>query len=396
MQSIPPETILLNLDANNANRLMLDPALGYENILQSNLNVYNVEIGQDKLTMNHLSGPTNILQPKANCQTWNPTVNYTLRPDEIVVSDYEVNGEQCTDTWDKTCTRNLLGMQEDSLYIERSPQLEPLQRAMVQTLSQSILDSAYKTAWFSDTTFGGATYPYATYYTPANTGMSQAEIDKLTTMLTVQNGVWSEIYANVSAGLIQYVDSNDGTAAGNATLPGNIADYLRQLKKSSDPLLRFWGYGPGKSVLDRAFYLLQDGLFQAFVEYLQSLGTEAAHQLILNGTVVEGAYVFNGHIVTSIPEWTMFDNEIGLIHPTTGVSRVQRAIFTVPQNISILANVKTLSGFGQSGLIIQTSTHIKDKGVKWMYYTLGLGMGIAHNKLMTVGYNSDLNTFATS
>lgn len=392
-----PDTILLNLDANNANRLMLEPALGYENVLQNQLNLYQIEIGKDKVTMNHLSKPQNVLQPKSNCKTWNPTVRFGLEPDEIVVSDYEVNGEQCSDEWEKACARNLLGLQEDSMYQRNSPQLEPLQNAMIQTLSQSIVDSSYKVAWFSDKNYAAAGYEYEAYVTEQklkNNGMTGEQVTNLTSMLRVQNGIWRQVYDYVDSGQMQYVDSNDGTAGGNALNVANIEGYLQDLKRNADQVLKFWNYGPSNSMLDRPFYAVQYGLFQTYLDMLKANGTEESHRLKVEGITIPGVYEFDGHLIFAVPEWTMFDAENGMIHPTTGYSRIQRALFMAPRNITILANVKTLQGFGQSGLIIEQSTQVRDKGVKWMYYTLGLGMSFAHEKLMVAGYNSELNTFA--
>jgi hypothetical protein len=353
---------------------MIEPALNYENTLQHRLGVYEVITGKDKAVMNHLSKPTNVLQPKSNCNTWNPTVNFSLRANEIEVSDYEVNGEQCTDEFMKGCKRNLLGYQEDSLYWDRGSAsgLDQMQTAMVQTLAQGLVDSWYKTAWFSDTKFNDTGHHLETIMSlEANSGLPAAEITKLQNMLRVRNGIWSEIRAYVAAGLMKYVDSNDGTSGGNALKPANITGYLKDLKLNSDPLLRFWGYGANQTNIQRPFYLLQAGLFQQFKDYLISLGTEQSHRLVIDGIPVPGVYEWDGHVVMAVPEWTMFDNELGLIDSTTGYSKVQRAIFTVPQNITLIANMKSLEGFSGSGLIIQQSTDIIHKGKKWMYYTPG-------------------------
>lgn len=391
----PPNTNILTLDLPDTNKLLIEPTLAYGNPMAGVIDggLFHVEMGKDKMQMTHLQKPRFNLQPKSDCKTWNPTVRYGLRSDEIVVTDYEVNGEQCNDEFDRACARNLQGSQDDKLFMDRNPGLQPLQGAMILTLQESIKDDTFRNVWFSDKSFGTGSYMYDSVLDLGNAEMDPEERARLTTMVSQQDGIWAEIKAYVDDNKIRYVDSNNGVAANNALDPANIADYLRTLKKNSSPKLRMWGRGVGSNVTTRPYFLLQSGLYEALLEYYRSLGTEASHQFILNGEAVPGVYMFDGHLVLEVPEWTMWDSEIGMMSPVHGDSMVQRAIFTVPGNITLLANAKQLPGFENQGLIIQQSTQVRDKGVMWMYYNIGFGMSIAHNDLITVGYNSSLTTW---
>ena len=208
-------------------------------------------------------------------------------------------------------------------------------------------------------------------------------------MLEHRNGWWSEIQARVGASgeyvKIRYVDTNDGTSGGNATKPANIADYLRELRMASHPILQFWNLDLPKAAWP--VYLLQRGLFDALFKYYESLGTEIANRFIIDGKPVENALVFENYTVLMMPEWDMFDFETGKM-AANGQSLTQRAIFTAPENLCGIAHAQSLEGAPESALVIQKSPLIKDKGKSWMYASLGIGFGIAQPILMTVGYNS--------
>ena len=209
-------------------------------------------------------------------------------------------------------------------------------------------------------------------------------------MLEHYNGWWSEIKARVPLasefGRVRYVDTNDGTADGNATDPANIADYLRQMRYSAHPILQFWNLDRPKS--EWPVYLLQRGLFDALIRYYESLGTEESHRLIVEGISIPNATTFEGYPVLMIPEWDMFDYETGNTLAASGQSKKQRAIFTASMNLCGVAHTNSLEGKPESALRIEKSPLLKDKGKSWMYASLGIGFGVAQPVLMVAGYNS--------
>ena len=376
--------ILLDLDTHDANALVLEPAFNYDNVFQRNLGIYKFEIGKTKFKMTHLSRPTNVLQPKTGCDDWNPTVNFSLRPYEIDSVEYELNGQQCPDEFDEACARNL---KEASDEIDRlGATVDAIEMAMAMQTRAAIVDSTFKIAWFGNTTFGAEAAAGAYDLS----GLPLKERAKLTAMLEHQNGWWSEIKArtalNTEFGKVRYVDSNDGTADGNATDPGNIADYLRQMRLSAHPILQFWNLNRPRT--EWPVYLLQRGLFQALITYYQSLGTEMANQLIIDGLPVPNATTFDGYPVLLMPEWDMFDFETGNIDATSGQSKKQRALFTANMNLCGVAHFRSLDGRPESALAIQKSPLLKDKGKSWMYASMGIGFGLAQPVLLVAGYNS--------
>jgi len=380
--------ILLDLDTHDMNALVLEPAFNYDNVFQRNLSVYKFEIGVTKYKMTHLSRPQNVLQPKTGCDDWLPTVNFSLRPWEISSVEYELMGEQCPDEFDRGCARNLKDSGEEVTRLGAT--VDAIEMAMAMQTRAALVDSIYKIAWFGDVNFSAKITAGAVDIS----ALPLKEQSKLTRMLEHHNGWWSEIQARVGASgeyvKIRYVDSNDGTSGGNATNPANIADYLRELRMASHPILQFWNLDRPTS--EWPVYLLQRGLFDALTRYYQSLGTELAHQLIIDGVAVPRALTFDGYPVLMMPEWDMYDFETGNT-AATGHSKKQRAIFTAAQNLCGIAHSNGIEGRPQSALQIEQSPLLKDKGKKWMYASMGIGFGIAQPILMTVGYNSS-DTYA--
>lgn len=379
------QTILLDLNTNNAQRLLLEPAFNYDSITQRNLGIFHFEFGKDKLRMLHMSKPTNNLQPRSNCDTWNPTVRVQLRGDEITVCDFEVNGEQCSDEFDVACLRNLKG-DNPATNPNESQALTALENAMVQQVRAGISDDVYKVAYFGD--------PLIRVRLAAEDinldHLSPDEKEKFLIQMETCEGWWSEIqnrtYSTIDAQKIRYVNSNDGTVGGNALNPANVADFLRDLRNKSSMILKNWNRN--RSAAEYPLYMVQGGIFQAYRTYLQSLGTEMANVLILNGEMVPGVLMFEGYRVVEIPEWDMYDAETGNYNDTTGHSNIQRALFTAPENLTGLANMRDIEMMPGTGLAIQVDPIIKNKGKKYMYYAFGMGFGVAQPQLMTASWNS--------
>ncbi|PJF38205.1 MAG: hypothetical protein CUN55_18195, partial [Phototrophicales bacterium] len=144
---------LLDLTPSEANELVVGPSLESENILQNEVGVYFVKTGvKNKLKMTHLKTQANILQPKKGCETWAPTIKSDLLPWEVDTSPYEVMGEYCADEFDAMTARNLMGIGNDVNNFN-TPELSAIENAMLTSIRQSLVDSVYKTAWFSDTNF---------------------------------------------------------------------------------------------------------------------------------------------------------------------------------------------------------------------------------------------------
>lgn len=385
-----PQNLLLNLTPQDATRLVLTPSITAHNPLQDNFNLYEVVEAKNKVKMVHLEEDADFLQAKSNCNTWNPNVSFQSNPHEFTLTDYEVNGEQCTDEFDKGVARLVLDSGQRSLIFGNTPELNAVEQAMIIMIQRGLTNNLFQNVWFSDPAFNTVSDNWGT----ADLGhLSPEQRAKLTTTLGLQNGLWDEIVDYVTADQVAYVDTNDGTSGGNMLTPANVTTLFEEMLLQADLTLRQWG----NSITDQSqkpMFLVQPGLFRAYKRYLQSLGQEPAYQLLINGTAVPNVLMWDGYMVVAMPEWDMFDHKTGRMHATTRRSRHQRAILTVPRNFTIGVNMENVSGFPGSGLLVQQSTDIIYKGKKWMYYSFGMGASFAHEKLLVAAYNSDITTFA--
>lgn len=395
MEVMGAETLLLDLDTRSTLRLLIEPALTLDNPLQRTLGVYHFMFGKDKARMLHLKKPRHNLQPKKNCNHWNPTVSFKMRADELMVDDFELNGEQCPDEFDEGCLRNLRGpVNEFERNAGNQPEINELEAAMVRLLRESLSDDFFRVAWFGNARFEELVD--ADYYDLDKVDYSPDEKENFIEMMQHTDGWWAEIERRVREtgefDKVRYVNSNDGTASGNATRPENIRDFLLQMKNSSHVLLRNWRRGRAES--ERPVFMVQPGLFAAYKAWLINNGTFQDFQFRLQtqGEAVHGVLMFDGNLVIEMPDWDAWDAEVGLFDEETGQSKVQRAIFTAKENLCGLANTRNLAGYSSS-LMIQESPVLKDKGKKFMYGAWGLGFGIASPVLMTAAFNSS-TTFA--
>lgn len=383
------ETIILDLDVHDVNALILEPAFNYENIWQRTNRVYKIVLGKSKFRMTHLNEPSNNLQPKTPCKNWNPTVSFGLRPDEISACEYELNGEQCLDEFDQGCLRNLKPA-ADIITKDPGATINAIELAMAMQLRKGVRKDAYKVAWFSDPDF--RTDVAAGVYDLSAKPI--AEQEKMIAMLEHCSGWFNELVARTTEtdefGKVRLVNSNDGTAAGNALNPSNIVGFLDDMISQSHPILRYWNRDKAQS--EWPIFMLSPDLFTALIEYYRSIGDLNQRAFIMDGIGVPGMTTFNGYPVMEVPEWLMFDVETGSMLTSgaySGKSKKQRAIFTAKENLVALAHARTLEGdFAGSSFVIQKSPVLKDKGIRYIYGAWGMGFGVAQPALLTLGLNS--------
>ena len=380
----------MDLPVEQASELYLEPALVDSNPLQNQFNMFRIITGKTKARMTHMQVNENNLQPKAPCGVWNPTPRFGLRPEEIQVTDYELNGEQCPDEFDVACLREMrrpLGEGTIPTF-GGTPYMDKFKAAMIRLLARSLGNDIYKVVEFSDVNIREKVA--AGFYGELPYPNDPAARERMFVMLEQQNGIWSEIEARVRStndrARIGYVDTNDGSAAGNATRPENVTDFFDEMIAQASPELQGW-YDQTSPGTGKPFFRVSGNIFQAYKSYLRSMNTEMAHRMIIEGTAVRDALEYDGYAVLHISEWDKFDGTMGRR------GSIARAQFTVSENMTILANMNGTDAQPGSGLVVQQSPLLKDKGIFWMYADYGLGMGIAQPELMVAAYNSS-TTFA--
>lgn len=372
--------------------LSVKPSAEHRNpLLPGGGELMKVEGQKHEYKMLHLTTPKHVLTPETNCKSWNPSTKSWIQGNKITCAYYEVNEELCGDEFTASCMHNISSRGGDIARVMSlsNQTISPLVGALVVGLQTAIGSSLFRIGLFSDPNFGEAGY-WANSVLELSKHNSQDQVTRFKSQMQKQEGVWTQIRRR--AGIdINYVDTNNGTAGGNATLPANIDDFLNDLVSKSKPVLRFWRDYTGQSPV----IVLQDGLFKAYRDYLISQGTEEAHRIIVEGFAPNHRmYWWNDYVVMRDANYDIFDYEAGMFDESTGLSKVQRAIFTVPQNLCLITNVRP-AGNVVDGLVIQPSPLAREKGKIDMIMRLGIGGGITHGDLITVGYNSSF-TYATS
>jgi len=375
---------IVALQTQQATDLLLAPALNSDNVLQNQMGIYYVMTGvKDKRKMLHLSKPSNSLKPKSGCKKWDANVRYKLNADEITVCSFEVEGEMCADEFDAGCLRNLQGAGSlvNSMAV---PGLDEMQMASLLLLREGLTDDIYKIAYFGDEDFQGDNYMFFGDFADMDSDNRAA----MQRMLRHCNGWWKEIANRVNETdpdtKVAYVDSYDGT--NKASDPTKVIAFLEQLYAAADPVLQYWNKSKPNS--EWPVYLVDQDIYNAYIQYLRAHGDLQSYALIVNGTPVPNVYTFNGYPIMAVPEWRMFDAETKALN-SDGTSKNLRAMFVAKEVLSVASDVSSApSAVNGEGIIVQVSPSIKDKGAVATYMALKLGFGIAHNKLIVASWNS--------
>ncbi len=385
------DTIILDLDVHDVNTLMLEPAFNHESVWQSRTGLIKAVFGKSKYRMTHLSSTEFNLQPKQSCKKWNPTVNFTLRPDEITTCEFEMNGEQCPDEFDQGCYRNLKEA-ADMVTKNNSRAWTAMEVAMAMQLRKGLSNDNFRVFWFGNEDFAeqvtDGEYSLAKY--------SPKQQENITAMMSNCNGIFKEADERAleesEFAKVTFLSTNDGTASGNALNPANIYGFMQDMERNSHYILRYWNRD--KPMSEWPHFALSTDLFTALLDYYASIGEFDRRSFIMNGLAVPGMTTFNGYPVLEIPDWFVWDNQMGAMLTSgayAGKSKHQRALFTAKENLVALAHANSIENMPGSGFVIQQSPVLKDKGIKYMYGSWGLGAGIANPVLMTYAKNTSFS-----
>ena len=377
---------LVSFNTAESHSLAVAPGIYHRNPLSGAQKLFKIVDNVHEYKQLHLEVPEDVLQPLTGCKVWNPVTKTYMTGNTITNAYYEVMEEMCPDEFLAKCLHNISSKEADvkGVMLNSTQPISAITAAVIVGLQTAIASSAYKIAMFGDTNFGTAQY-HSQAKVNLMAGRSTEQKDRMVTMLSKDEGIWSMLRRMAGNSEINFVSTNDGTVAGNATSSTNIKDFLVSMIHNSSDVLRYWDhYVPGNKP---AFYL-QGALFRALIDYYESLpGGSDAYLLTLNGTPVPGAYMFEGYPVFHAVDWDIFDNSIGLKNPGTAQSWNQRALFTVAQNLTLTTNIRR-SGPFEGGLTIQPSPLVRDKGRVDMHMVMGIGSGIARPELTTVGFNT--------
>jgi len=379
-------TPIVAYNPEDALNFMIKPRLVSDNIInQSFPNFYKRHFGvKNKAKVRQLIKPKHVLQGATSCDEWKPNVKVGMRSYTIDQCQFELMGEHCS--WGElqdSCLRN--AQQAGNRATEVNPEFTQLQNAIVELVSEGMTDSIYEVSWFGAKGFDAA----ATNGWNANRASLDDEdkvaYDRLVAQLDICDGWWTKIIQRTQETAkyekINYVDSYNGGGA-DATDPSKVQAFLRSLKAAGTSTLRNWNRN--RPMEQRPFFLVQDNIMQAYIQSLStSVGSEQAFQVLVDGVPVPGVYMFDGHIIFSIAEWDMFDDAIG------ASGKNARALFIAPENLALAIDADSEgSSMGDYALLVQRSTHIRDKGKTWIWSAIKLGVDIDTPELCVASWNS--------
>lgn len=371
-----------------ATRLLLEDRLVHDDVLNSQLGLYRVETDvKDKVIMNHLKQPQDVLAPKANNRTWNPTLRIEGEPREFGVEAYTMMGEMYADEFDLGVAR-LMQQSGPEMIQVAGEGFDPFTRAAAILASEGVVNSLQKLCWFSDPGFNSGSDVWGA---PDLSGLDADHQARLSAMLTKQTCGWAEIVKFVQQKEIVSINTNDGTLEGNGALPANVTTMFDNAIKKAHPILKHFRYnqartGEGQPV--RGVFLVSGGIFDAYAEYLRDRNQDQAFDFTINGQRIPYMLLYKNYAIIHMTGWDDYDLQTGRWNYTLNQSLKQRLIFTIPQVLTIGADVIGTGRGGRGpGMIIQRSTHVRDLGVLWMYYALRAGMSFTQPHMLVAGWN---------
>ncbi len=333
-----PKQMDWRLNEDEISTLLLTPAFSSESPLSGNFSVLrNVKVDA---TMHKLNRPKRFLQSNDNCG-FTPKGKMQLTSRKITVARMKVNLQFCVDELFDTCLERITGAGNDIKKMDSTKALKALKAAMMEQVQQGLIDDIFAVAYFGKVT---------------NT-ISDADLQSF---FALMNGIWEDIFADVTAG---NTPAQTGVS-GSALSSGDSVDLFDDTYGDSKlPLKKF-----KKNFL---VYNVTSTVYENYLAYLQALGTEMANQLIIDG--VQVGLKYNGIPVIEHPEWDdILVNEYGLTLP----HRVQ---LTVQGNDTLATDI---SGESTS---LRVYSDIDEEFIK-IKGELRLGAREAHPELNSVAY----------
>lgn len=356
-------------------------ALKKEDITANRFGVY--EFGRfdraGKARMTSLTVPEDLLQPRTNCRTWNPTGNINVTDNTINACDLEFMGEQCVDTLFGDCLEYILGSGNDVWDMLATPEGQRLFDLMVNRIYLGLGNSFYDYITF-------ANHPLIT---DSNT-----------------NNYWDTTKLT-DADWARFLNQQTGTSCkGHLTLIDEAKtdglDHFNVQIAASDIST------DGKKFTGDAIALFQEMEYQApinfqvamnddmsdtmaailvspsiFYRYREQLVTQydnvpESYQYFVTRNGIQqplkGVLQYGGIPVIAKFDWLAFDRKVGI--------DTHRAVLSMPGNMFVGFDVAELNQFDGMGMRIQQRFDLPHKGEVYMHSTLKAGAGIVDTDFM--------------
>jgi hypothetical protein len=397
MGSIQDSSLLASVPNSNILDFYQKALFKYDDVRKDGLGIFQVLKNRSKTKLAGLRSAPFLLQGEDGCN-WNPTKGRPMHVTEIIPCLYLLKQTICRAEWDTICGEyaNLLGA-GSGRYNNISAELTDIEAAMLDLAGTTFVNNLNQTSWFGyaggipDTTLA----PFVQDL--ANSQLSASEQASLNKMIAVCDGWWAEITKRVQAGIadpnspegIAYVDSNNGTAIGNAINKANVTAFFDKMLGAASFEL---------SLNQNAVFLVQTDIWRAYYDFRSTqTGSDLAWQFqgMEKTDAMSKTLEYQGFRVLRIDEWGAFDKQVGayqtdviggkaITHSTN-----QRAILTIPQNLVV--QLDTYTG-RDSMLFAQQRVDASQMGQVDIFGAVMKGQGIKDPKMIVAAYNSS-NTF---
>lgn len=304
-----------NLTRSEINELILKPVFVSNSPLSNNFRVLkNVK---DKAKMYFLGAPSKFIQNSDNCE-FTPKGKLPLTPREIAVCRLKIEMKQCADEVFDTCWEKVLTGQGDGIWDPNAtPEAKQLQSAMAEQVAKGIANDLFLISSF------------------ANPGATEADgfYDRC------EKGLFPNLDLDVAQGKLVLLNANSGSALSS----GDSVALFEALWANRK--LDFIGFENEPAMHE--IHVTHD-IKENYRKYLQALGTEQAHTLIVEG--VGSFLTWNGIPIYAHPEWDAeLRNSFSLTQP-------HRAILTFANNLTVATDLTSQD----VSLRIYTDVHQKE------------------------------------
>lgn len=346
----------------------------------------DVNLGRDlKGRFASFTTPKHLLTARKNGCTWDPKGGVRLQIDEFPTCAVEYDGQQCPDAFYGTCFERLFTPGSNTPLTD-SAEAQAVLRELLERIYLGLGNSFFNLYNFANHpiieqvntsgTYSVDTVQWTDYYDQQMSGECGGLITQIDALKEVEQYA---AYYN-----LQIATGASGVNLTTNKYDGDITELFRTLEDSASPELKI-AINQGVNVNGRTFYpvvLLTDSEFQAYKKYLTDMapGNELAYRYMLemeDGTtrLMKNVLVWENLPVIRWEANTEFD-------AITGV-KSHRAAIVAPGSWGVLSNVEDVSNrlFNGTGLIVQESPLVKDKGMIYMTTTFRWGAAISDPKM---------------
>lgn len=249
------ESISITLNGREAVTLFLQPMVMIESVLQTFRIMPRLTTKKRLHFFGNLEG---IIQKNTGCG-WNAQGGVDITSREIEPTRLKINLELCSDEFWDTIFEDALGV---GLDIEKNPQV--LVALLIRRINEAVAKDLYVLGWFGDKS-------------SANTFLNQLD------------GMFALIGDAIASNLITEVDAGSGADLADGAAYGIFDELLNtaplELRQLPDNL---------------KVIKVTDTVYQNYVKYLESLGTESANRVLVDGIP---RLTFRGILIENHPIW---------------------------------------------------------------------------------------------